>query len=217
MEKRACIFDMDGVLASSEKMWLKIDHGILTSLVGLEIANSIGDTTGVSLGQTYAKAVVFGATITKEAFMKRYSKEAKVVYAECSIATGIDACIDWLVNHEWKIGVLSSSPLAYIDQFLSRVSWKKEVTAVVSVCDNPDVAPKPSPAGYLWMMQKLEVKKEHTVAIEDSNTGILSAKSASIFTIGYQEFLNDGYVQHGAHVYAKTMIDVQNILEQNYL
>ncbi|MBC7775008.1 MAG: HAD family phosphatase [Phycisphaerae bacterium] len=54
--------------------------------------------------------------------------------------------------------------------------------------------PKPSPDVYLFALEKLGLLPHETLAIEDSITGVLAAKSAGIQTIG---FLGASHIQDG--------------------
>ena len=54
---------------------------------------------------------------------------------------------------------------------------------------------KPNPAIYLHAAEKLQVKPEECIAIEDSAHGIQAAKKAGIFCVGINTGKNRSYIQ----------------------
>lgn len=63
-------------------------------------------------------------------------------------------------------------------------------------------------------MKALEASPESTVILEDSNSGIKSAKASGAYTIGLKQNLVNGYIQEGADAYAETMADVIDIVSR---
>ncbi|MBI3956168.1 HAD family phosphatase [Candidatus Gottesmanbacteria bacterium] len=210
---RLFVFDMDGVLVASEKVWMETEPTFLHDLFGKEIARGIGDTIGMSIGEIYNKAVTLGATLDKKEF-DRLSNEAAIrVYGRCSISEGTDELVDYLLSNHWQLALLSSSPMLWIDQVLVRLPWREKLAAVLSLNEHHELRPKPAPDGYRFLLQQLNASPEVSVALEDSNPGIASARAAGFFTIGYREHLPDGYIQAAAAAAtAQTMQDVLAIL-----
>ncbi len=212
---RLFVFDMDGVLVASEKIWLEEESTMLEEMFGKEIVSRFGDTIGISVGGIYEKARELGARISKAAFYLRYNDAAKRVYARCAISTGTDALIDYLVAHDWRLALLSASPMLWIEQVLVRLPWRDKLAAVLSLNEHKELRPKPAPDGYQFLLKELGASPKASVALEDSNPGIASAKAASFFTIGYREHLPHGYAQEGANVVAETMQDVLTIVSRD--
>lgn len=206
------VFDMDGVLVTSEKAWVETEPRMLVDMFSAEIVKDIGDTIGISMGQIYEKAITLGSRMGKAEYDRLYNEAAMRVYGKCAISEGTDELVAYLSAHGWTIALLSSSPMLWINQVLDRIPWRNKLAIVLSVNEYHELRPKPYPDGYQYILQKIGVSAESTVALEDSNPGIKSAKTAGFFTIGYREHLPDGYEQHGADIPAENMKDVLAIL-----
>lgn len=209
---RLFVFDMDGVLVASEKAWVETEPRMLEDMFGKEIARSIGDTIGISMGQIYEKAVALGSRMDKKEFDRRYNEAALRVYGRCAISAGTDELVAYLLTNKWSLALLSSSPMCWIDQILPRLSWRDRLAAVLSLNEHHELRAKPHPDGYQYLLRQAGATAQSSVAIEDSNPGIQSAKGAGLFTIGYREHLPDKYEQHGADITAEYMKDVLAIL-----
>lgn len=214
MTKRLFVFDMDGVLVASEKTWIETEPRLHEGLFGEEIARGIGDTIGISVGQIYEKALKLGSRMNKAEYDHIYNEAAMRVYGRCAISEGTDELVEYLLANRFKLALLSSSPMIWIKQVLDRIPWQNKLVIVLSINEHHELRPKPYPDSYQYILQQVGSNPESSVALEDSNPGIQSAKAASIFTIGYQEHLPDGYIQQGANVTAETMSDVLAILSR---
>lgn len=212
MTKRLFVFDMDGVLVGSEKMWIQTEPRTLEELFGREIARGIGDTIGASIGAIYEKAKELGARLKREEFDRRYNEVAIRVYGRCEVSQGVGELVAYLVAHGWTIALLSSAPMLWINQVLPRLSWRDNISTVLSLNEHQELRAKPSPDGYQYLLRQIGATENSSVALEDSNPGIAAARAAGLFTIGYREHLPDGYVQKGADVTANSMREVRTCI-----
>ena len=210
---RIFVFDMDGVLVASEKTWLETEPRFLHDIFGDRIADSIGDTVGVSIGEIYEKARTLGSTLDKDEYDQKYFDVSLRVYSKCSISADTDLLVTYLLENNWGIALLSSSPMSWIDQVVKRLPWKDKLTTIVSLNEHHELRTKPAPDGYNYLVRTLHTTPEVSIALEDSNPGIASAKSAGLYTIGYLEHLPAEYQQKGADNTAEDMKDVISILE----
>ncbi|MEK7544000.1 MAG: HAD family phosphatase [Patescibacteria group bacterium] len=208
MDKRLFVFDMDGVLVASEKSWIEDEADFYVKLFGKAIASAIGDMVGVSIEDIYEKAKRLGTKVTHEEYNRKSDEAAMRVFGRCSISKGTDVLADYLVKNQWQIALLSSSPMHWIEQVTGRLPWRDKLAMVLSLNAHKELRPKPAPDGYLYLLKTLHADAKHSVALEDSNPGITSAKAAGLFTIGYREHLPVGYEQRGADITAETMKEV---------
>ncbi len=213
--KRLFVFDMDGVLVASEKRWMETEPTFLENIFGEEIARGIGDPIGISPGEIYERAVALGARLDKTEYDRRYNETAIRVYNRCAISEGTDDLVDYLLLHNWRIALLSASPMLWIEQVTVRLPWRDKLSAILSLNEHKELRPKPAPEGYRFLLKELAVSPKASVALEDSNPGIASARAAGFFTIGYREHLPVGYVQDAADATAETMQDVLAILSHD--
>ncbi|GAE00081.1 HAD superfamily hydrolase, putative [Paecilomyces variotii No. 5] len=89
---------------------------------------------------------------------------------------------------KYRMAVVSSSALRRVQASIKKVGQDKffDPTHVFSAASSlPKPTSKPDPAIYLFAMDKLGVKAEECVAVEDSKSGALSAIRAGIPVIAY--------------------------------
>lgn len=210
---KAFIFDMDGVIINSENVWVKYEKKFYPQLFGKKIAEKVGNTTGIGLDAIYEKAVSFGFTMNKHEYLNSWNQIAKKVYKEAEITRGLDTLINLLTTQKFKLGLVSASPLLWMNWTLDKLPFKNVFNEILSLHERDDLAHKPEPDGYLEAMKVLGAEPKDTIILEDSNAGIASGKAAGAFVIGLQENLVPGYKQTGADVYAKDINEVIEIVQ----
>lgn len=211
---KAFIFDMDGVIINSEESWHRYLDNVWNELIGPETASVFRFPVGMTPASIYNEAVKHGSKVTEEQFYKQFNEIADKVYRESPFTGGIDELGNFLVSLDYKIGLVSSSPKAWIDKVLERLSFRDHITAVVSINDKPELKPKPHPGSYIEVIDQLGASSDTTIILEDSNSGIQAAKAAGAYTIGLTAHLLPAYTQHGADVYAHTVDDVKRIVTE---
>jgi HAD superfamily hydrolase (TIGR01509 family) len=214
---RAFIFDMDGVIVDSETTWLKNESDSLEKILGKELAGKIGDTTGLSVKSVYEHAKELGFSMPYEKFQEIYDVVAFRVYDHAAITSDIEKLVEFLVSQQFKIGIVSSSPLSWINKVLSKVAFKDDITEILSINERDDMKHKPHPDGYLEMMHTLNTSPAQTIILEDSNRGINSAKASGAFTIAFTQNLVPGYKQFPADAKADTMQEVIEIIKKHFI
>lgn len=210
--KKAFIFDNDGVLIDSERVWEELEEKFLPDLLGKEVNDKIGQTIGISIKDTYEKAVGYGYTGSWNEFFRGYDAIAQKVYAVAPITPGIEDLAAKLHQEGYLLAVVSASPKSWVDTVLDRVSFKDKLAVVLSIHERPNLRAKPAPDGYTEVIRQLQVEPKDTIILEDSNPGIAAAKASGAFTIALKQNLLPHYVQQGADVYAETVLDVLEII-----
>lgn len=209
---KAFIFDMDGVIVDSEKAWVKYDNDFLDKLLGKKLAKKIGDTIGVSVRIIYEKAKTLGLEMPREEFQSAYDKTAFSVYDKATITPEIDSLIDFLIKNNFRLGLVSSSAMSWIDNILPRISSADKLESIISLNDRLDLKPKPNPDGYIETMRNLKSEPISTIILEDSNSGITAAKASGAFTIAFTQNLVEGYKQIKTDSKANNMEEVIRIV-----
>ncbi len=97
--------------------------------------------------------------------------------------------IDTFKQSGASIGMASSSPHARLDAVLHatgsrRILDRMRHDNVVSAADDCN-APKPDPASYLLIAEKLGVDPERCLTVEDSVSGVKAGVNAGITVVGY--------------------------------
>lgn len=212
---RAFLFDLDGVLIDDEQIWENKKQAMYKDLFGEEVAPKLGSTLGVNIDAIYERAISLGADISKDKVINAFYKIADEVYETAPIPNGLDELIAIIKKLNYRIGIVSASPLSWVTTVTKRLSFENDIELIVSLSERPDLAHKPEPDGYLEAMKAFEAGPATTIILEDSNSGIQSAKATGALTIGLKQNLAKGYVQTGADIYANTIHDVVELVQKH--
>lgn len=207
---KAVIFDMDGVILDSESVWEKHDM----EFFGPDIYKSMKPRIKASsLDKIYRMASEHGFKVKKSEFLARYFELAKTVYKEAKLTEGLEGLLEELNKKGIKIGLATSSPGAWADQVMSRLSNPHLFECMVSVFDTPDVRTKPNPDSFLLAMKELGVKPEESIIVEDSLNGIKAAKASGGYVVCLTEHLPADEYPEGADKYIDTLKGLIGLIE----
>ena len=181
---KAVIFDMDGVIFDSEKCVIECWKVVAEQY---NIPN-IEPVLMKCLGVTYEES--------KRIFLEYYGedfpyderkKERSNLYhkkydgGRLPLKPGIQELLAYLKEHGYKIGLASSTREAVVSRQLVDAGLREYFDNLI--CGDMLERSKPEPDIYLMACNKLDVKPEDAVAIEDSFNGIRSAYRAGMFPI----------------------------------
>ena len=188
----AVIFDMDGVIVDSEIHWKTTEGYFLQSLIPTWNINDQDKILGLGVHDLYALlASTYQLQKTKEQFLELYQEMANVIYGEkVSLIEGFTELLSVLHANHIPVALASSSPWTWINIMLERFNLRDSFQAIVSA-DELEGEGKPSPAIYLLTAKRLGVSPTRCIAIEDSKNGVLSAKNAGMYCIGFRNGFND--------------------------
>ncbi|HEX8599089.1 MAG TPA: HAD family hydrolase [Chloroflexia bacterium] len=190
---QAFIFDMDGVIVDSELHWKKPEGFFLRSLVPNWTDADQTRIIGLSLDNMYRLLTTeYGVTHSKDDFLEVYMAMARQIYREMvALIPGFTELLAELHQREIPVALASSSTRSWIDIVLDRFDLRSEFEAVVSADDLTGGESKPSPAIYLHTASKLGVEPAECVVMEDSQNGVLSARRAGMYCIGFLNGFNE--------------------------
>lgn len=214
IKNRVFLFDLDGTLLNNEPYWEKEKQGIYQRLFGEAITKKLGVTMGINLDDIYELARAEGAKVSKDEVVAEFEASAVRVYSEAPIAEGVNELVQQLIRLGYRIGVVSASPLPWVETAVRRLSFAPDIELILSLHGHANLPQKPAPDGYLAAMHELGATPANTIILEDSNTGIQAGKASGAFTIGLRQNLITGYVQQGADAYADTMADVLTFVRE---
>ena len=188
----AVIFDMDGVIVDSEIHWKTTEGYFLQSLIPTWSINDQDKILGLGVHDLYALlASTYQLQKTKEQFLELYQEMANVIYGQkVSLIEGFTELLSALHANHIPVALASSSPGTWINIMLERFNLRESFQAIVSA-DELEGEGKPSPAIYLLTAKRLSVSPTRCIAIEDSKNGVLSAKNAGMYCIGFRNGFND--------------------------
>jgi len=188
----AVIFDMDGVIVDSEIHWKTTEGFFLQSLIPTWSVNDQDRIIGLGVLDLYALLTnTYHLQKTEEQFLAIYQEMANEIYGQkVSLMEGCAALLYALNSKNIPVELASSSPTSWINIMLDRFSLRDSFKVVVSA-DELVGHGKPSPAIYLLTATRLGVSSDRCIAIEDSKNGVLSAKNAGMFCIGFRNGFNE--------------------------
>lgn len=214
METKAIVFDMDGVLFDTERLYMEAWSKVAEK-------KNLGDMTEATLGcvglsgrdtkKYFLKN--FGEDFPFDSFMEDSAKEAKEMIARdgLPIKSGVKELLEYLKAERYQIGLASSTREARIVEHLEEAGIREYFQVVVGG-DMVDKG-KPAPDIYLLACEKLGVNPTETYAIEDSTNGIRSANAAGMKTIIVPDLIvPDMEIEKDSFARCKDLIEVIFVL-----
>jgi HAD superfamily hydrolase (TIGR01509 family) len=186
----AVLFDMDGVLVDSEQYWSAFEEEFTLGEAVRERPPR-EEVTGMNFREMYEFLDgQYGTTVDRETFVARYEERARTLYSEeVSVMDGAAALVADLRATGCPVGIVSSSPHAWIDRVVDRFDLRP-LDLVVSA-EEVDAPGKPEPHVYGYAADRLGREAAECVVVEDSRNGIRSAVGAGAFTVAYQTAANE--------------------------
>ena len=180
-EIRLCVFDMDGLLIDSEKIYLlsalkcseTYGYGIDEELVKSTMGNNLVETKRKFLAR-------MGEDFPFEEFLERMEVIHKDYLDNHPMEKkkGVDEILDYLDKKGIEKVIATSTFRETADRFLKSVSLNGRFDRIVYGDDLSESKPKPQI--YLKAIEPFPYDKEEILAFEDSANGILSAHAAGL-------------------------------------
>jgi HAD superfamily hydrolase (TIGR01509 family) len=173
----AVIFDLDGVLVDSERIWDEVRRAVVAEHGGTWREEATRAQQGMSTPE-WARYLVeeLGAqlsppeiaTVVVKRMAARYAAEPPLIPGAVDVVRQVSA--------RWPVAIASSSPVILIKGFL-------DVTGLpvgAAVSSEQVGAGKPAPDVYLRAAGLLGVAPEDCAAVEDTTNGLRSALAAKM-------------------------------------
>jgi HAD superfamily hydrolase (TIGR01509 family) len=173
----AVIFDLDGVLVDSERIWDEVRRAVVAEHGGTWRAEATRAQQGMStpewarylveeLGARLSPAEI--ATVVVKRMAARYAEDPPLIPGAVEVVRQ--------VSKRWPVAIASSSPVILIKGFL-------DVTGLpvgAAVSSEQVGAGKPAPDVYLRAAELLGVAPSDCAAVEDTTNGLRSALAAGM-------------------------------------
>ena len=186
----AIIFDMDGVLADSQKLHV---------LAEMEACAHFGITTtedwmieeaGKPDSQTFMELLIENGkdpNLTDQMMEYKYGKVMPKIMEEKGMPPieGAKEVVEYATKN-FKCAVASSATRDFINFLLGKMGFEKMLNVIVSNDDVPPGRGKPHPDIFLLAAEKLGVDPENCLVIEDASHGVHAAKAAGMMCIGFK-------------------------------
>jgi HAD superfamily hydrolase (TIGR01509 family) len=178
----AVIFDLDGVLLDSEKLWNQSKRAFVEANGGRWRDDAAREMLGMSSPEwsSYMHDQL-GVPLPPEEINRRVVAQMEDRYRSgLPLLPGAVEAVRRLAAH-WREALASSANREIIDLVLELSGLADTFTSTVS---SEEVARgKPAPDVYLEAVRRLGVEPARSVAIEDSGNGLRSAAAAGLTTI----------------------------------
>ena len=175
----AVVFDLDGVIVDSEHVWDAAREALARERGGRWHEGAQQDMMGMSSVEwsRYMHDVI-GLKDPPEEISAEVARRLEATYREeLPLIDGATEAVARLAER-WPLAVASSSNRPIIDLVLELSGLDRFFRATVSSEEVP--RGKPAPDVYLEAARRLGADPERSAAVEDSRSGILSARAAGM-------------------------------------
>lgn len=175
------IFDMDGLLFNTERMFMEIRASVLPKYGYVHREEEYLQTVGVS-GTKLAAILerIYGPDYPKDdvtrdtrALQMQHIKEHGL-----SVKPGIAELLEWAEENQIPRCVASSSQRPYVEAFLEAAGISDCFSFLVT--GDEVTLTKPDPEVFLRCCENAKTEPSHALVLEDSENGIKAAHHAGI-------------------------------------
>ena len=184
---RAVIFDMDGVIVNSEPLHRKAYYCMFEEF-NINVSNRLYESfTGKSTSAICKELCEkFDLSISHEKLMFSKRKHFKTIFENDQEFQMIDGALRLIKNYFFNnltLVLASSASMTNINRIFKKFDLDKFFKAKISGADLKES--KPNPEIFIKAAKLSGFNKNECVVIEDSTNGIIAAKSAGIYCIGF--------------------------------
>lgn len=213
-QKKAVIFDMDGVLVDSEPIYQRMFRQFLEENncniredIFCRIAGASSTGTWEIMTQLWYEPID-GEALHRE-FRRQYP-DFKVPYQE-ALFPGIKELLQWLTENNYKLALASSSSEKNIGRMLEETGLKSYFSVIVS--GNMFRESKPNPEIYEYTWSLLGLDKSECLVVEDSEYGIQAGRAAGLEVVAITD-RRFGYDQSSSNYMIDQTCKLKDLLKK---
>lgn len=180
---KAIIFDMDGVIFDTEMIYLKVWSEVFEKYrykMTKEIYASVLGTGRENVKKVFVNH--FGSDLPiDDMYIEKDDNLAKEIEKGVPLKSGVYEILEYLKENDFKIALATSATSKRAFKQLKQANIENFFNAIV--CRDEVRETKPNPDIFLKAADKLMVKPEQCIVIEDSSAGIEAAFNAGMLPI----------------------------------
>lgn len=185
---KAVLFDMDGVIVDTEPLHYKAYYQMFDTVsinVSDELYASFTGQSTISICRTLCSH--FNLSESPETLVALKRKFFKIIFEtdkDLHLIDGVLSLIKDYHNNGMTLVLASSASMTTINNVFDRFDLNQYFIAKLSGADLK--ASKPHPEIFIKAAEASGYKKSECIVIEDSTNGIVAAKSAGIYCVGFK-------------------------------
>ncbi len=209
------LFDMDGVVLDTEKLYARFWREAAAALghnMSYEQAlgmRSLSSTAGQAQLEKY-----FGKGVSRAEFREKRIElmDAYIAQNGVDLKPGIRELLDYLDEKKIKRAITTSSPIERVERYLGPHGILKRFDCL---CSGEQVKRgKPEPDIYLYGAESLGLRPEDCIAVEDSPAGILSAYRAGCGAVMVPDLDQpDSVTESMLYAKADSLVDIIELIK----
>lgn len=210
---KAVLFDLDGVLIDSEIRTLRIKKAMFEEY-GLDLGEDIFNIlAGSALFRIFKE--IFPDYPNPDEFLEEYHKRAyvdvKVDYGKMMMTNATKLLTD-LKKKGYLVGLVTAADKKKIRQVIDECGWNNIFETIVSGEDG--YPKKPDSTVYKVAMQRLNVTAAETIILEDSTTGLKSARGSGATVVCRKEERYSVDQSDADYYIGMDLLQLEEILEE---
>ncbi len=189
MTLQAVLWDMDGTLVDSEKVWAEVQIELLGSLGAIwtmeDCVNLIGSDLRDAV-KVWMSRIPSGLITAEELAERMFRAVIDALKQEVEFRPGAVELLQALRKEDVPCALVSASYRLMIDAVMSHLP--PDLFDVIVAGDEVTNG-KPHPEPYLTAARELGVDPTQCVVIEDSNTGVQAGAAAGAYVIAVPQWV----------------------------
>ncbi len=191
MKYKAIIFDMDGTIVDTEKLWAQARHQVIANrnykLSSDEYNTLEHRLAGLGLPQSCQVIKdLINCNDSLETLIEEKSAIACQLYqaGKINFIKGFPEFHKKVTSIPLKMSIATNATIEIVSITDKALNLKQYFGTHIYTINHVNNIGKPDPGVYLYAAKQLGIDPQHCIAIEDSAHGIKAAQAAGMFCIG---------------------------------
>jgi HAD superfamily hydrolase (TIGR01509 family) len=188
--KTALLFDLDGTLVDTDALHLTAFQGVLARHgIKLTKAQYVEKIMGASNGMIGAAFLSHLSPADQDAAIAAKEAAFRAMLGELRPVAGVTALLDYAEAEGLRCAVVTNAPRANATVVLKALGLSQRLP--IQIIGSELARSKPDPLPYLTGLEKTGAVAAHSVAFEDSLSGLRAAVGAGLAVAGLTTTLDE--------------------------